>query len=292
MLVVSPWSAGGWVNSEVFDHTSIIRFIERRFGVAEPNITAWRRTIAGDLTTAFDFSLEGAAKTELPSTAGYVPPDRDRHPDYVPSPPSGAQSRPAQEPGLRLARPLPYDLAVDASVSKGTVSLEFDNRGSAGAAFHVVSVSDTDGPWDYTVSAGRRLSGAWTVASGAAYDYEVYGPNGFLRAVKGSAAVAGLEVAVRHAVRGGEGELLLNFVNRGSTAVEVAFADGYGNQGGRCAFRLRPGASLEESVDTARARGWYDVSVTIDGDPAYLRRFAGHVETGRASVSDPATATR
>ena len=32
MLVVSPWSKGGWVNSEVFDHTSLIRFLERRFG--------------------------------------------------------------------------------------------------------------------------------------------------------------------------------------------------------------------------------------------------------------------
>ena len=32
MLVVSPWSRGGWVDSQVFDHTSVIRFLERRFG--------------------------------------------------------------------------------------------------------------------------------------------------------------------------------------------------------------------------------------------------------------------
>ncbi|MDQ1655717.1 MAG: phospholipase [Cryptosporangiaceae bacterium] len=44
MLVLSPWSTGGWVCSEVFDHTSIVRFIEQRFGVHEPNISPWRRT--------------------------------------------------------------------------------------------------------------------------------------------------------------------------------------------------------------------------------------------------------
>jgi len=54
MIVISPWSKGGWVDSEVFDHTSLIRFIEQRFGggqhVRENNITAWRRAITGDLT--------------------------------------------------------------------------------------------------------------------------------------------------------------------------------------------------------------------------------------------------
>ena len=39
MLVVSPWSRGGWVNSQVFDHTSVLRFLEALTGVAEPNIS-------------------------------------------------------------------------------------------------------------------------------------------------------------------------------------------------------------------------------------------------------------
>src|SRR4030095_11821797 len=45
MLVVSPWSKGGFVNSQVFDHTSVIRFLEQRFDVQEPNISPWRRTV-------------------------------------------------------------------------------------------------------------------------------------------------------------------------------------------------------------------------------------------------------
>jgi len=54
--IVSPWTAGGFVCSDVFDHTSLIRFLEARFGVHEPNISAWRRQTCGDLTSAFRFS--------------------------------------------------------------------------------------------------------------------------------------------------------------------------------------------------------------------------------------------
>ena len=52
-VVVSPYSRGGYVCSDVFDHTSVLRFIERRFGVEVPNLSAWRRSVTGDLTSAF-----------------------------------------------------------------------------------------------------------------------------------------------------------------------------------------------------------------------------------------------
>jgi phospholipase C len=58
--IISPWTAGGFVCSEVFDHTSLIRFIEARFGVQEPNISAWRRQTCGDLTSAFRFGAPAA----------------------------------------------------------------------------------------------------------------------------------------------------------------------------------------------------------------------------------------
>jgi phospholipase C len=55
-IVVSPWSVGGNVCSDVLDHTSLIRVIEARWGVLEPNISAWRRATCGDFTTALRFS--------------------------------------------------------------------------------------------------------------------------------------------------------------------------------------------------------------------------------------------
>ncbi len=71
--IVSPWTAGGFVCSEVFDHTSLIQFIEARFGVQEPNISAWRRQTCGDLTSAFRFgsgtsSYSRAGELGLPVT--------------------------------------------------------------------------------------------------------------------------------------------------------------------------------------------------------------------------------
>ncbi len=51
MIVVSPFSAGGWVCSDVFDHTSQLKFLETLFGVTAPNLSSWRRSTVGDLTT-------------------------------------------------------------------------------------------------------------------------------------------------------------------------------------------------------------------------------------------------
>jgi len=66
-IVVSPWSAGGRVCSDVLDHTSLIRVIEKRFGVTEPNITAWRRRTCGDFTGALRFSGPAAGYPRSPS---------------------------------------------------------------------------------------------------------------------------------------------------------------------------------------------------------------------------------
>ncbi|MFB9835570.1 phosphocholine-specific phospholipase C, partial [Actinoallomurus acaciae] len=161
MFVVSPWSTGGWVDSEVFDHTSIIRFMERRFGVREPNISPWRRAVCGDLTSAFDFGRTATRVPRLPDTSRYTPPDRDRHDDYVPELPA-KPALPRQESGSRPARPLPYDLSADGRVTSGGLRIDFASRGTAGASFHVTSATHADGPWTFTVEAGRRLSGEWT----------------------------------------------------------------------------------------------------------------------------------
>lgn len=68
-MVISPWSRGGRVCSDVFDHTSTLRFLEQRFGVEVPNLTDWRRATCGDLTTALDFTTFDPSVPTLPSTA-------------------------------------------------------------------------------------------------------------------------------------------------------------------------------------------------------------------------------
>ncbi|MDH6140332.1 phospholipase C [Kitasatospora sp. GP30] len=286
MFVVSPWSKGGAVCSQTFDHTSIIQFIEQRFGVHEPNISPWRRAVCGDLTAAFDFSHGDAEVPDLPDTDGYLPPDQNRHPSYVPNPPADPEL-PKQEPGLRTARPLPYDLAADGRAgADGRLRIDFASHGAAGAHFLVTSSTQAGGPWNYTVEAGRSLSGEWQLATGG-YALAVYGPNGFLREFKGTAGAAGPELTARH--HGNSGQLQLELTNEGSTPVRLTITDGYGNEH-EAAYQLRPGARVTHVAHPHRSNGWYDLTVTSDRDPGYRRRLAGHIETGAPSTSDPAIA--
>jgi phospholipase C len=287
MLVVSPWSKGGYVCSETFDHTSILRFMERRFGVREPNISPWRRAVCGDLTSAFDFSRSDSRPAALPGTDAYAPRDRERHPDYRPTPPADP-GMPRQERGLRPARPLRYAPYVDGSVdaATGRLTLRFASGARAGAAFHVTSGNRADGPWMYTTEAGKTLAGTWDSAhSGGSYDLTVHGPNGFLRTFKGSGRAAGPEVTARHS---GD-DIVLTFTNGGLRPARLTVADGYG--GASRTVTVRPGSTVRRTLDLTASRRWYDLTVTADGDAAFLRRFAGHVENGRAGVSDPAIAT-
>ena len=70
LLVVSPFSRGGLVCSDVLDHTSLLRFLETRFGAEVPNLSPWRRQVTGDLTGAFDFaSAPNASVPQLPGTS-------------------------------------------------------------------------------------------------------------------------------------------------------------------------------------------------------------------------------
>ena len=69
-IVVSPWSRGGLICSDTFDHTSVLRLIESRFGVRVPNLTKWRRSVTGDMTSAFDFASKPDFSTpRLPATS-------------------------------------------------------------------------------------------------------------------------------------------------------------------------------------------------------------------------------
>ncbi|QNI31167.1 hypothetical protein H7849_19010 [Alloacidobacterium dinghuense] len=73
MLIISPFSRGGFVSSDLFDHTSVLRFLETRFGAEVPNLTAWRRSTVGDMTSAFNFIKPDTSIPTLPSTVAGLP---------------------------------------------------------------------------------------------------------------------------------------------------------------------------------------------------------------------------
>ncbi|SEG46344.1 phospholipase C [Actinacidiphila yanglinensis] len=101
-IVVSPWTVGGWVSSEVSDHTSQLRFLEKITGVKETNISAWRRQNVGDLTSAFRFSDAKKKFPALPDTNGqYNLAQYEVSQLPKPATPPATQTMPRQEPGSR-----------------------------------------------------------------------------------------------------------------------------------------------------------------------------------------------
>jgi phospholipase C len=289
MLIISPWTTGGWVCSQVFDHTSVLQFLEKRFEIPETNISAWRRAVCGDLTSAFDFSgsaAPGVLRFEVPKPIASL-----HRPYQVPA----TQSMPAQEPGNRKARALPYELLVqcreETESAPQKVWIEFANAGKAGAAFYVYDYAKHDSnPRRYTVSAADTLSDYWpTSESQGSYDLTVHGPNGYLCQfrgnTKGPASHGKPEVRLRYDAA--QGDVILTLSNSGFAACEVHVINSYSGFAEKI-YSLAPGASVEDRWLLTASAGWYDLVITSIESPAYLRRFAGHVETGRPSLSDPA----
>ena len=180
--VVSPWSTGGWVCSEVFDHTSLIRFIEARFGVDEPNITPWRRAVCGDLTSAFDFESARDHVPPLPSVAAYKPTGTTSRPGLPPDAP-GVGSVPKQEPGCgRRAGSATGSTSV--STPRRAAQARVRNRGKLGVGIQARSLTVAGAPYSYTIGAGHELDA--TLPNPGTYDLSLHGPNGFFRHFAGS----------------------------------------------------------------------------------------------------------
>jgi phospholipase C len=302
MTVISPWSKGGYVSSQVFDHTSLIRFLEQRFGgenpaLTETNITGWRRTVAGDLTSCFNFATPNAVVVPpLPATKAYAPPTPaeiaagTRFNDYVPVPPATSVV-PRQEPGIRRARALPYRPLVRAvtSHSDQSLTLTFGNQGPVGLAYHVRQAGGSAGPWTYTIAPHHTASNIWALgAQGASsvFDLSVYGPNGFYRRYQGSVAhdAANLVIDTEHERRGEA--LRVTFTNRGSSEARVIVTDVYT---GRATVETIPArGAFSREWDLAENHRWYDLIVQVAGDSTFRQQLAGHVENGEDSYTDPA----
>jgi phospholipase C len=301
MYVVSPWSKGGWVNSEVFDHTSVIRFLEKRFGVKEPNISAWRRAVAGDLTSTFNFRDPDDSEfyEDLPDTAEL----RERAkalPGRTTPPTPALPELPVQPWGVRPARALPYELHAHAKerANAGKLVLSFANTGRAGAVFHVYDRKHLDQiPRRYTVGAGHEIGGEWDLrADAGAYDLWVLGPNGFHRHFTGTlAAQPGRspepDVRIEYEPRREGIRLLL--VNRGNEHCTFRLdANAYHHRWEPLSFRVPARGDRDHFLSLKHSASWYDFTLRVLGLETFSRRFAGHVETGRHSFSDPSLGGR
>lgn len=285
VVLISPWTRGGYVCPQTFDHTSVLQFLEKWNGVQEPNISAWRRQVCGDLTSAFNFTNADYSLPDLPAvfpincSTGIIP--------SVPDP----QTFPAQEDGARLSRPLPYHVNAffHADCVSGNIYIKMVNTGSASAHFFIyANAYRTDGPWQFDVPPGVRLTNYFAVpsTSSGAYDFTCYGPHGFHRRFAGNINTNCGQPDVTSFVAT-NGDLTLTLQN--PTAYPVTFTVTNALQPGAASvYDVPPGATIVDTfTSVTNTAGWYDFTARTASDPTFVREFVGQSETAAPDPPPP-----
>lgn len=335
MVVASPWTRGGWVNSEVCDLTSPLQFMEtflsRKTGksIKETNISSWRRTVTSDLTSAFrpfdaskfNFSefvsrnelMQDIFKASSKAAPTNFTPLSEAQIDQVKQAGKTPSFMPRQEPGIKNSCALPYELYINDTIDKNEGSIQlsfyasktaFGNK-SAGAPFNVYAPGnylqeDVTGiksfqpvkTWSFAVEAGKSVTDKWLLNHFEDHNYHlrVYGPNGFYREYQGNKQDPELTIACHYETSGRflkklSGNIELELTNNTRKAYTVEIID-HAYKLGKTTHTIG-GEAKRILLNSSESYGWYDFSVKVKGVKNFERRFAGRVETGKASKTDP-----
>ena len=271
-LMVSPWTRGGWVASEVFDHTSVIKFLET-WGAYQgkpftsPNISSWRRSIVGDLTSALDFAHPqiGAVTFADPvaEVAVTVTADQMKH------------------------RPLPFHghATVVENRATGAVTATMSVEGPSGKALSFQVFPDKYASFSntpFTVGAGSSKQYVWdATATDGKYAFTIYSNDGFVRSFAGQIVPStekdlGIPRVQVTLVKGSGAKVAITLENDGHEPVRYQLvANDF--VGGTQVVHVGGGQSTE--VDWPTQDGYYDVIITADTGNGWTQRYAGRVAT-------------
>ena len=286
MFIVSPWTRGGRVCSQVFDHTSVIRFLETWTGVQETNISAWRRQICGDLTSAFDFAHPDNSLPNLPAV-----PFAANVGGVSPSIPL-TLTLPVQEPGVRPACPLPYqpDASCSTDCTSNRLFITLTNAGTASVHFAIyANAGRTDGPWRYDAPPGGSVNASFVqpLHADGIYDFTCYGPNGFQRRFAGNINQDCNQFEITSVIDAAKGGITVGLINSKTTPINFTITDNL-NAGVAWNFNLPPASSTNSTFfSLTNNSGWYDLTVAADADTNFVRHLAGHIENGAFSFTEP-----
>ncbi|MBS1801123.1 MAG: phospholipase C, phosphocholine-specific [Acidobacteria bacterium] len=331
LIVASPWTRGGWVNSQLCEHSSTLQFLEtfiaRKYGkqLRETNISPWRRTVSGDLTSVFRpfdgekaelpflerdkvlKTIQMAKYKELPSNFKKLSREEIAQ---VNADTKGSTLLSRQEKGIRPSNALPYELYADGGVASGNFELHLTAANtvhgarSAGSPFNVYLrnvrldsgakkyAGDNSDMFvaTYTVKAGDTLHQAFPMNLFASnkYEIEVVGPNGFYRCFRGDSAPNVLAVRSTCEMKSSSltGNIELKLKNNGQSPIVVDVRD-ESYKTGTQNVKIAAGAESSVVLNLSKQHGWYDFSVKQTGFNAESR-YAGRIETGNSSYSDPA----
>jgi len=324
LVIASPWSRGGNVCSQVYDHTSVLQFLEKFLShktgkkVEEPNISRWRRAVCGDLMASFqpaakdtdggltypsrDAVVETIHKAKFKLLPAGFHKFSDAQAEQVRRDPHASPHLPRQEPGRRRSAALPYQLAVDGGPNPERTRFiiqfaagkdAFGSR-SAGSPFTVYAFTSAGVVVrNYAVEAGERIDDAWALSdfTDGRYHLRAHGPNGFFREFQGDGDSPPVEVTVDYTTANGDrtptGNLVLTAINHGGKGDITVLVQDNAYQAVNQTLDVPAARRGSLTIDTTASYGWYDFTVRFTGHTRFAKRYAGRVETGQWSYSDP-----
>jgi phospholipase C len=308
LIVASPWTRGGWVNSEVCDITSTIQFLEvflnKKYNknIEESNISKWRRAITGDLTSVFR-TYNTCEKAPLPEFLDMkrqiATIDNARNkplPDGFQEFPAADIEKikvgekhsalPAQERGTKPSNALFYELYVHETHADGQLELTFEASNkkfgakALAGAFNVYDLlSQNRFSKSFAVNAGQQLDYAWNKATNQAYNLAVHGPNGFLRKYISRGGAEPLRIKLTYSAKS---NLVVETENISDVIQQIRIENAYRKTTQNLSIKSNKTTVLE--IDTKEFGRWYDIRVKADG---WERQYAGRIESGQPSISDP-----
>lgn len=285
MIIASPWTRGGFVNSEISDHTSVLKFLEnfikKKFNkdVTVDNISQWRRAICGDLTSAFNSSDTKLPKINFLSQKEYAQTINSAKNKPVPNLKWYSENEinnsllEIQERGMKPSNALPYDywvnfegrkIVMENHCNTGVPLILYDRKEFANEKFH----------YSYALFQKQKLS---HVINSENYDYEVFGPNGFYRNFKGKNSP---KVEIKF-MNDKNGAAFLIVKRQDKDTIRLVLEDLYGKIKKEIKL-MQPEEKIE--INLQKTKGWYDFKLTLAQN---LWHFAGRIENGKISISDP-----
>ncbi|MHC5310870.1 phosphocholine-specific phospholipase C [Myroides sp. LJL116] len=316
MVVVSPWTKGGWVNSEVMDLTSTIQFleyfIEKKTGkkIIEQNISPYRRAVSGNMTSVFqpassttkvelDFvERQQIVQTIMQAKDKKVP---DLFQEYtleqIKSSPTyrDLPGFAKQEKGVKKACALPYNMIADLHCKESQLELDFSSQPllnsnkTYGAPLQVYSIGSyahkQGANWDFTVLKDQSLDYTWKVDQfeGENTHLVMHGANGFYRSFKQSKTPVGIQVKVNYTLNKG---LIVHLQNQSTSSLSIELQDKVYLKKSQ-EITLGAKQSQEITLDYQNFKGWYQLELRLKGHPAFEYIYAGHIEDNSPSITDP-----
>ncbi|TKC12155.1 phospholipase C, phosphocholine-specific [Pedobacter polaris] len=330
MMVASPWSKGGFVNSEIFDHTSSLMFLEKFLShktgkmIKSENISPWRRAICGDLTSIFrpynGEQLTIPARLKKNSVITEIQNAKSKPAQVTPSPltqveidkintkhsfeKEASEFAALQEKGTRPACAIPYQLLVDSLINVDNIELDFtalktpfgQKIENSGAPFNVYTPSvyqkEAGKTWAYAVAKGEWLRDSWKIADfeNGIYNLIVNGPNGFFRQFKGDKKDPLLSLDCTYEQSGvikkttGNIQLLLESLEMETLQIQI-IDDVY--KVNTKTITIPANSKKTVTLNLQKSKGWYDFKIQVKGKSNFFKHYAGHVETGEESITDP-----